>query len=501
MVFEFENFDSLPQLAWCAHIQHTGVVRVRHGSAVEVCEDAFVEGAWDGEFSAMAFDDASTLAGSGGRLRNNSVVFSSPFHPLECLYLVAAGDRLLVSNSLTFLFVEANDRPDIHYNNYFFDLLRHARHGVPNLPIGLPTEAGARIQLFQICNLQVDSNLSYRERPKALPAPPTCFSDYDSQLVRTVTAVARNAAAPQRKRTYRLVSAVSTGYDSTASTAVVSRAGGREAVTFTKSSAEGGLADDRGTEIATCLGMTTTEYERSDVRNLPGFPEAEFWSKPSSSGAPGLAPMESQLEGALFTTGRHGEDVWGRGRDCKRPGLREPENATMPGRGVTDFRVRVGYLNFPVPYIGALHGSHVYLITHSPEMKPWTLGVGAYDRPIARRLVEEAGVPRDLFGQRKLGGGGRGLRTMNAASDRDFHEFCRAEVAPYILQKLDQDHGAERFRKHFRMLYIRKRLASQPITHPFLEFLPMDRWHVMWNSIYLYTFHWGFGRISPRYRI
>ena len=26
---------------------------------------------------------------------------------------------------------------------------------------------------------------------------------------------------------------------------------------------------------------------------------------------------------------------------------------------------------------------------------------GAYDRPIARRLVEEAGVPRHLFGQRK----------------------------------------------------------------------------------------------------
>ncbi|MDE5832358.1 MAG: hypothetical protein K2H64_05150 [Desulfovibrio sp.] len=33
-------------------------------------------------------------------------------------------------------------------------------------------------------------------------------------------------------------------------------------------------------------------------------------------------------------------------------------------------------------------------------MLPWTLG-NAYDRPVPRRLAEEAGVPRELFGMRK----------------------------------------------------------------------------------------------------
>ena len=36
-------------------------------------------------------------------------------------------------------------------------------------------------------------------------------------------------------------------------------------------------------------------------------------------------------------------------------------------------------------------------------MKPWSVAK-SYDRPIARRIAEEAGVPRHLFGQVKKGG-------------------------------------------------------------------------------------------------
>ena len=391
--------------------------------------------------------------------------------------------------------------PDILYRGYFFDILRHARTGVPNLPVGLPTANGGRVRLFQICNLHVERDLTYHETPKRLSDPPTCFADYRGQLLRTVTKVAENAAAPERNRTYRLVSAVSRGYDSTAVAALASQAGGREAVTYRRSNGGRELVDDSGAEIASYLGMTTTAYERMDVRSLDGFPEAEFFSKPDGNAAFGLRLMQAQFEGALFMTGRHGEDVWGLGRDCIRKGLREPENTTMPSRGLADFRIRVGYLNFPVPYIGALHGSHTYRITHAREMDPWRLGVGKYDRPIARRIAEEAGVPRALFGQRKIGGGGPGLRRLNDASEQDFRAFCQAEAPEEILGKLDHRKAFERDREHFRMSFIRKRCARHPTLHPLLNLLPLDRWHAMWNSVYLYTFHWGFERISPRYRV
>lgn len=39
-------------------------------------------------------------------------------------------------------------------------------------------------------------------------------------------------------------------------------------------------------------------------------------------------------------------------------------------------------------------------IAKSEAMRPWRLNT-EYDRPIPRRIAEEAGVPRELFGQKK----------------------------------------------------------------------------------------------------
>ena len=37
-------------------------------------------------------------------------------------------------------------------------------------------------------------------------------------------------------------------------------------------------------------------------------------------------------------------------------------------------------------------------ISRSPEMGPWVVG-HSYDKPIPRRILEEAGVPRGMFGE------------------------------------------------------------------------------------------------------
>ena len=54
----------------------------------------------------------------------------------------------------------------------------------------------------------------------------------------------------------------------------------------------------------------------------------------------------------------------------------------------------------PIPFIGALRKPEIIAISRSAEMVSYSVG-GIYDRPLARRLLEEAGVPRHLFGQRK----------------------------------------------------------------------------------------------------
>jgi hypothetical protein len=59
------------------------------------------------------------------------------------------------------------------------------------------------------------------------------------------------------------------------------------------------------------------------------------------------------------------------------------------------------HIGYVPPYIGARSRKSLFDLANSEAMRPWSIG-GTYDRPIPRRLGEDAGVPRDRFGQRKL---------------------------------------------------------------------------------------------------
>jgi hypothetical protein len=67
---------------------------------------------------------------------------------------------------------------------------------------------------------------------------------------------------------------------------------------------------------------------------------------------------------------------------------------------MAEIRLVIGFVHFPMPFIGGRQRQDILRITESPEMEPWRLG-NAYDRPIPRRIAEQVGVPRQLFGQVK----------------------------------------------------------------------------------------------------
>jgi len=86
MKIEFQLISSLPRLAWCASLRkNEGVVRILHGPWVETRNDCFFEGARDGPFETYRFDQASMLAGSGGRMLDEAILFASPDHTAEFL--------------------------------------------------------------------------------------------------------------------------------------------------------------------------------------------------------------------------------------------------------------------------------------------------------------------------------------------------------------------------------------------------------------------------------
>ena len=83
-------------------------------------------------------------------------------------------------------------------------------------------------------------------------------------------------------------------------------------------------------------------------------------------------------------------------------------NRDSGGPGIAEFRLRLGFMHFPLPYLGTVDcqparcriSRSVRRISNSEEMAPWSIG-GDYDRPIPRRIVESAGVDRHMFGQTK----------------------------------------------------------------------------------------------------
>jgi hypothetical protein len=505
---EFELRSGLPPLSWCARARAGAPVQVLHGSGVEVRAQGFVEGAWDGDFERFDFDQAHTLAGSGGRLRDGNLVFAAPFHPLERLFVLRNSDEIWVSNSLPFLLTQSGDGLDPAHPNYYFDFIRHVRAGIA-VPAMLHTAAGKTVEIVRACNLQLQPDGALHQTAKPLGPPPACYADYFAGLDGTTKTIARNAASPDRMRTYRMVAACSRGYDSTASAALASLAGCREGVTFARSLTPSGhplsgvvetLADDSGADSLRALRMDVREYDRAAFSKLAGFPIAEFFiSSPTAVTDAMSQLMDEVLRGSLFVSGRHGERYWGPTARCSRRDFREIDDCHLSGQALGEFRLRVGFLHYPAPYVGALHGPAIFRITHSPEMQPWKLGRGYYDRPIARRIAEQAGVPREYFGQTKLGAGLASYRDLNPESERDFQDFLHSEVPESVRRRLDPRPLIERLPRHRKLAYLRTQYAHWPAVCALLDGLPSERMHMMWNSVRLYQFHWGFSKTASRY--
>lgn len=508
MKIEFQLRATLPPLSWCARVRRGTPVQVHHGADVETRPEGFVEGAWDGDFDAFDFDEAESLAGTGARVRDGRLIFTAPFHPLERLFVMRSGDEVLVSNSLVFVLAEARDTLDLSHSNYFFDFVAQVRRGIGPPAARLRTASGRHVELYPSCNLELSAELGVRRVPKPIGPEPSCYADYFNLLLTTTRRLAANAASSSRKKTYRLVAACSRGYDTTATAALASLAGCREGVTFSRSGrviaghplfgCMETFDDDCGAESLRALGMRVTEYERADLVKLPGHPRAEFYISPGSSTDAHTRLMQEALQGSVLVSGRHGERYWGPTSRCARRDMREVDDCQLSGHSLGEFRLNTGFVHFPPAYVGALHGPAIFQITRSTEMRPWTLGVGYYDRPIARRIAEDAGVPRELFGQVKLGA--RFLfSTLGDHSAMDFAEFVKWNVPERIRRRLDYRPLAERQRRFRRLKYIRTHYAHWPLVSTALDVLRSDREHMLWNSVHLYQFHWGFERIRHRY--
>lgn len=395
MKLKYERVDTLPRLAWCAEIMK-GIeeCKVIHGPWVETRCDFFVEGAWDGPFDDGAIDQTCLLMGSGARVVGNTVVFATPCHVLERLFILKDEGRIVVSPSLAFLLTRTGEGLDIQHIPYQADLLRLVlclKNHIGSIPLAGKKE----LVVIHYRNIAIDQELNLRIQDKPNPSPFQDFSSYKEFLVSSLAAIFTNAKNPARGHHYRPIVTVSSGYDSSTCAAIASEVGCTEGITFTQARQKG--ENDSGAQTGKLLGLQMKGFNRDDYKSKAGFPEAEFLATGDLGQDLLMAAFENELLERILIIGTHGDRVWNRqAKNVNQDIIREDMAACC----LTDFKFRVGFVYVPLAFFGCINQPSLHRISNSPEMAPWSLG-NNYDRPIARRIVEERGVPRHLFGQRK----------------------------------------------------------------------------------------------------
>jgi hypothetical protein len=217
-------------------------------------------------------------------------------------------------------------------------------------------------------------------------SPPPRFGDFGSYrdyMLEVLRGVRDNAAAPGRRRSYRLIASISSGYDSAAGAVLAAAAGCDRAVTLR--SGKNKVADS-GRPIAEALGLCCVERERRIEAGFGGrYTEADFIAS-FDPGDSVFTAFSDLLPGSLFLTGHHGGGLW----DAGLPPNDAIRRKDASGMGLHEFRLGTDFVTVPLPFVGATRHTDISAIALSDEMRPFSVA-GKYDKPIPRRLLEEAG--------------------------------------------------------------------------------------------------------------
>ena len=506
MKFDYRRVDSLPRLAWCATITlGEEFVLVHHGPWVETFDDCFFEAAWNGDFSAGRFDEAATMLGTGARLDGDHVVFATPTDTDFYIFTLASDDALIVSNSLAFAMVRGKASPDVRYPYYLYDFYALRRLGPTRRARRLRAADGKHLHVYMYKRFAVNQRLELESRTTIHHPPPRNFRSYVSTITELMAAIFENAAHADRRHTFTPIMTISKGYDFNAVSVLAAGLGYRDAITYATD--ELGY-DDSGKENAAHLGLNLVAANQFDFHELSGHPEAEFCASNPSGAGMAIACLSQHLEGRILLKGDMGDFVWSEAAIDDMPGLRWPQIRALATTSMNEFRLRAGTLIFDVPAMGAVHCHEIYCISHSEEMRPWSIG-GDYDRPIPRRIAEEAGLPRDHFGQKKmfgihLAGGKHSLKPESLA---DFKRYYAAADVPCSFRKRQRlkHHGTLTQPVERLLMYLKKtpRAAKlyKMLAMPLMRLTSQRAHDWRSRSPFLYLFHWGFEEIKGRYDV
>jgi hypothetical protein len=214
---------------------------------------------------------------------------------------------------------------------------------------------------------------------------------------------------------------MSSGYDSNAVAVIAREAGTSEAFTVTRARRDASnlfSLDDSGASVAAQLGLRCTGVD--SVRQEYAFEDAA-WASTGNAGDLHLTVFDYPKPVCLLFTGFRGDGIWGTNDEM----VRHRRAGEPGGTRFSELRLELGVITCTPVLWGSPHQSQIRRLSSQPEMHPWTLN-NDYDRPIPRRLLEEAGVKRGTFAVRKR------VSSFNRRYGRPFSPSLRQDFARFL---------------------------------------------------------------------
>jgi hypothetical protein len=422
LTLELSPEPAWPPLSWIARcVPGDQMLSVRHGVQVETRADWFCEAIWDEDFASGAFDQTDVVFGSGGRVRDAHCTFVSSASTVDRLHVLRRAGEVLISNSLPCLLSTAQTSIAPAAENWF-ELFVSIRQGIDHYRRVVPTASGEQVELVYFRNLRWTGNELIEIDKPAATRDFGSFDAYHGFLVDAVRHLSANLSDPARRRAYEFLGTLSSGYDSSTAAAIC-REFGLERAVASRQARDAEDSDD-GARVAEALGIQILHIDRTAWRQKHR-PELPFFAANPRAGEVYLAAAEDQLGGKVLVTGFHGDKMWGKATTALGPDI---VRGDMSGLSLTEYRLHVGFIHFPIAFLGVRQIRDVHALSNSSELAPWDVP-GDYSRPVCRRIVEEAGAPRHAFGQRKKMASvhfGQGEGLLTDASRIDYHAWLKA---------------------------------------------------------------------------
>lgn len=403
MKFLYNINNQLPALAWLATIsKNDATIEVSCGEAVVTTDEWFAAGVWNGDLQKGEIDTCSTCCCTGMKLNSKlgGGKLITPNHLQETVFSIEVDGKLYVSNSMTFALVASGSSLIKNYKAYVADM-GSILYGLESnkLVKQSPLCNGRTLRYIRCCIAEIDINLQIKEKTRHSGLNFSDFADYKQKVIDILAAIKSNASDIARKMPYGMISTISRGYDAPSVCALAKCVGCDEVFTFVDNAA------DDGTEIANILGYSNIHRVNSkEYKSNEKFLEAEAFA--SGETDPVFINFEDLYRNKLLLLGERGDSVYER-LHCNANNnydFHVGNQLSQASQTIFENMLKNNSVVIAVPLIGGDRWTDLARISKSEEMQTFSIGEH-YDRPIARRLLEEASVKREMFGQNKYGGG------------------------------------------------------------------------------------------------